>query len=254
MFRITLLAGATVLLSAIAPANATTWRLLGTQAASASADHDTFYVGRSAGRFGALKFRVLDRRIALADVKVIYGNGSSEHLDVREHLRPGDTTPAYDLKGDRRFIDRIEVLYQTNWKHAALGRLQIFGLLAGEHQGNGGGEPLPGEPAGRFEHLGSTTVGRLIDHDTFWVGHEKGSFRTLKFDVSANDVHVYTMRVRFSNGETQNFDVNAVIRAGRSTPALDLAGRKRFIERVDFVYRTLGAYGPRGMVTLFGGH
>lgn len=252
MFRIALLAGATALLSAIAPASATTWRLLGTQTASASADHDTFYIGRSAGRFGALKFRVLDRRIALADVKVIYGNGSSEHLDVREDLRPGDTTPAYDLKGDRRFIDRIEVLYQSNLRHAALGRLQIFGLLAQEYPGNGSVDPPLGEGTGNIERLGSTTVGHIIDHDTFWVGREKGRFRTLKLDVSNNDIHVYTMRVRFGNGETQNLDVNGLIRAGHSTPVLDLAGRERFIERVDLVYRTPGAYGPRGRVTLFG--
>src|ERR1700682_6165352 len=112
MFRRTFLAGlAGIAMTAVAtiPAHAhpiptqdDQWVMLGQQGVGLNPDRDVFYVGPDQGRYEALRFRVLGNRVAFAEVRVFYGNGTSEVLDVKEHVQPGETTPAYDLKGQHR--------------------------------------------------------------------------------------------------------------------------------------------------------
>src|SRR6476646_11457155 len=138
MFRRTLLAGlAGIAMAAAIPAEAhflpnptqdDRWVMLGQQGVGLNPDRDVFYVGRGEGRYDALRFRVLGNRVAVAEARVFYGNGTSEVLGVKEHIQPGETTPAYDLQGKHRLIDRIEVLYQSEIPWAGKATVQIYGL------------------------------------------------------------------------------------------------------------------------------
>lgn len=257
---------ATLVPAAILPAHADSWQLLGEQRVGHRPDYDTFHVGRDAGHFDALKFRVLGSQVAVADVKVIYANGTSEHLSVREHILPGTTTPAYDLKGTHRRIDRIDVLYQSEGfgRHA---RMQVLGLkhegpvpLPYPQPGNGGGN------AGGYgwENLGTHPVSTTVDHDTIKLGFDRGRFRAIKLQVHDRNIELYNLRVTFGNGGVQEIPVNGTIYAGMTTAPLDLAGNRRWIDQIDLVYRTKGdgewfhrtQYGNGGQarVTVYGLH
>jgi hypothetical protein len=231
-----------------APASAASqWVVLGEQTAGFRTDRDIFFVDQ-AERFDALKFSVSGNRLAVADVTVFYGNGTSEHLNVKEHLAPGETTRAYDLAGAHRQIKRIEVLYETEGHHyEGRASLRIHGL---KYDGIGGG----GDHATGWEALGTTSVGFHVDHDVIPVGPGKGKFQTLRLKVSDHDIYMYNLRVRFLNGEVQEVPVNRHLAAGAWTPALDLSGDKRFIDRVDMVYRTRPGFYGQAHVTVFGKH
>lgn len=236
------LAALALSLSMLSPALANKVTLLGEQIVGRTPDFDTFHVGAQAGRFDALQFRVLGNRVAVGDVKVHYLNGASEHLNVREHLLPGTLTPVYDLRGDHRTIQRIDVLYQTEGHFGRWATMQVFGVRY--HGGSSTGEnpgPFPPQPLpypGNWEALGTHAVSLTVDHDTFPVGAGRGRFRMIKLQVHDRPIHLYNLRVMFRNGELQEFSINGLIPAGGSTHALDLVGNHRSIDRVELVYRT----------------
>lgn len=82
------LAGIVMAAAAAAPVQAATkWVELGEQTVSTRADRDVLVLGADEGRYEALKFQVFGNRIAIAQVKVVFGNGQSQYLDVKEHAR-----------------------------------------------------------------------------------------------------------------------------------------------------------------------
>ena len=81
------------------PAHASQWVQLGEKTVGRNTDRDIVYVGSDEGRYEALRFRVLGNRVAFAEARVVYGNGTSESLDRQGARRPGETTQAYDLAG-----------------------------------------------------------------------------------------------------------------------------------------------------------
>lgn len=264
------LAAVALSLAAILPAHADSWQLLGEQRVGHRPDYDSFHVGRDAGHYGALKFRALGSQVAVADVKVIYSNGSSEHLNVREHLAPGTTTTAYDLKGTHRRIERIDILYQ-NEGHGRHAKMQVFGLkydgptpFPHPYPGHGNG----GDSAGGYgwENLGTHPVSTTVDHDTIKLGFDRGRFRAIKLQVLDRDIELYNLRVTFGNGDVQEIPVNGTVYAGMTTAPLDLSGHRRWIDRIDLVYRTKGdrewfhrtqygyGHGGQARVTVFGLH
>ena len=161
------LAGIVVAAAAAVPAQASQWVMLGQQSVGLNTDKDVYYVGADEGRYDALRFRVLGNRVAFAEARVFYGNGSSQVLNVKEHVKPGETTKAYDLKGEHRIIQRIEFLYQTKSKWKGNATVQVFGLK------NGGGI---GPKPGAWQALGNKEVHLILDHDTIPVGVGQGAF------------------------------------------------------------------------------
>jgi hypothetical protein len=247
-----LLSGAAALsllaLAAI-PASANTWVNLGVQSVEFSTDRDVFNIGYAAGRFDSLKFKVMGNQVEIADVLVFYGNGTKEHLNVKEHLQPGELTQSYDLKGDHRIIKRIEVLYHTEGGGAfGKAKVQILGSRFDAPS------PTPAPTNAAWEHLGDRNVGFISDHDSVAVGPGKGKFRAIKMDVSRHDIFVYNLRVKFQNGDVQDLPVNGLIKAGHSTGYLDLPGYQRTIDRIDVVYKTQGLHLKQAQVAMYGKH
>src|SRR5262245_5699096 len=153
MFRrsfLTALTGFVVAAAAAVPARAhapvftpTKWVELGEQTVSSRADRDVLILGADEGRYEALKFKVFGNRVAIAQVKVVFGNGQYQYLDVKEHMQPGETSQAYDLDKRHTIINRIEFLYQSEnrWGDAVIkvmGKKDIGGVTTGCTEPSGG--------------------------------------------------------------------------------------------------------------------
>jgi hypothetical protein len=76
-------------------------------------DHDTVRIGRREGRFKSIRLHVRGADINILDLKVVYGNGTPDHIPVRSVIRQGDRTRPLELRGWERFIDRVELTYLT---------------------------------------------------------------------------------------------------------------------------------------------
>jgi hypothetical protein len=97
------------------------WEQLGCRKVGFSVDKDVIHVGRSEGRFRSIRLLVSGNKVHMMDLKVIYANGQPDDIPVREEIRAGGQTRALDLKGERRAIRDIEMVYrsQPNFKGEA---------------------------------------------------------------------------------------------------------------------------------------
>jgi hypothetical protein len=245
MLRRTVLAGFAGIAAAAAlsimPAAADQWILIGQQKVGKLADKDVYLVGADKGQFSALKFRVTGNRVAVAEVRVFYGNGTSEFLPVKEHIKNGDETKAYDLKGNYRLIERIEVLYQSENPFKGQATFQIFGF-----------RHTVAPPPSDWVTLGTTRANLLLDHDTIQVGANKGAFRKLRFHVQHRPIHLFDIRVTFGNGQVQVYNFNKHLPAGVWSAPLDLIGDKRFIRQIDIIYKKDPSFPGDAFLTIQG--
>jgi hypothetical protein len=232
--------------AAVQAAPAGEWVLLGSERVGFRPDRDVIVVGRDEGRFERIMLKVTGNDVHVGDVKVVYGNGQEEHLNVRARIRDGESSGAFHVSGHHRVIDRVELLYQSVQHHRRPATVEVYGQLASVWT-----DPAPGPYGWRV--LGTQSVGFTVDNDTITVGADKGRFRSLKLEVRDFDIFLYSASVTFGNGETQELPAHGLIRGGTSTAALDLSGfRGRRIEKIELVYRTRPGFHGRAHVAVLG--
>jgi hypothetical protein len=115
---------------------------------------------------------------------------------------------------------------------------------------------LASEPAaaqGRWELLGTRSVGFLVDRDVV-SGRGQGRFSVIRLCVGGAPVHFRDVEVVFANGERQNVAVNALVRAGACSANLDLRGEARRVDRVELVYNSVPTFRGRALVSVYGLH
>ncbi len=214
------------------------WVDLGCQTVSFRVDRDVLRVGRRDGRFGAIRLHARGGDVEMLDLRVIYGNGQPDDIQVRRILRRGDRTNPLDLRGGERVIDRIEMVYRAvpNFR----GREAIV-CVEGLAQAASPPPPPPPPPsAGAWVELGCKQVSLFgRDRDTVPVGRREGRFKSIRLHVRGADVEMLDLKVIYANGEPDDIPVRHVIRQGERTRPLDLRGWERSINRVDMVYRTI---------------
>ena len=99
--------------------------------------------------------------------------------------------------------------------------------------------------------LGHREVSDSVDRDTI-TARDRGTFRQIMICVERAPVRFYDVVVRYRNGGTQNVRIRALVRAGRCTRNIDLRGRDRNVEAVDFAYEAASLGRGRARVELFG--
>lgn len=115
------------LMAYAAPAHAERWTYLGQAHVDGVHDHDNIDIGRAAGRYHALQIRVENAPIEFDRVVVHYGNGQSEVLHVRQRIRPGRSTRAIRLAGDR-VVSSVELWYGKARLRSGRPQVSVFGM------------------------------------------------------------------------------------------------------------------------------
>jgi len=103
------------------------WELLGRQAVGFGVDRDVVQVGRQDGDFRKIQLRVKKTDIEVLDLKVVYGNGQTDDVSVRENIRAGGKTRVIDLKGGERFIRRVELVYRSRPSFRGQAVVEVWG-------------------------------------------------------------------------------------------------------------------------------
>ena len=93
-------------------------------------DRDTIRVGRSDGRYRAIRLTARGSDIEVVRVAVVYANGNPDELDVRRVIRRGDRTGALDLRGRDRAIQRIDMVYRQRGEDRGRATVCAEGLLS----------------------------------------------------------------------------------------------------------------------------
>lgn len=233
------------------------WERLGCVDVGRRPDFDIIPVGRREGRFRALMLEVTGNDVFVDQLRVVYGNGQPDMLAVRADLREGTRTRPLDLQGWERSIDRIEIMSRRNVQGPGRGRAQIcvMGLAAvGPGMPPPMPAPMPPGQGGRWEQLGCQQVQMVRDRDSINVGRRDGQYRALRLEVHGSDIHMEQLTVIYGNGEADRIPVPGYLRQGTMTPPLDLRGDRRFIQRIDMVYRAVPNFRGQAQVCVSGLH
>jgi hypothetical protein len=234
------------------------WVLLGEKAVGFRADRDAVVVNHPADWYRDRAFRrlhlIAERSdIHLMSVRLVYMNGYSEDFQVDRLIREGQDQPL-DLRGDRKFLQRIEMVYRSRPSFEGRAVMKVYGVPA-RFGGQGpvlppiGAGPGPGGGGRDWEELGCKGVNLFgVDRDSIRVGRREGRFKAIRVHVRGADVNMLDLRVIYTNGAPDDIPVRAVIRQGDRTRPLDLRGRERSIDRVEMVYRTIPNF--KGLATV----
>lgn len=101
------------------------WKFLGNAHITGQIDHDKIKCpGKDA--FIKIQLRVKGSGVQFDRVVVVFGDDHQEMVPVRERIRAGGQTRAYNLPGDGRDIKYVELWYQkTHW--GAKAEVQLYG-------------------------------------------------------------------------------------------------------------------------------
>lgn len=251
------IAATAFLMAPIAPASAqkraSGWDNLGCTDVGRRPDFDVIEVGRREGTFRAIRIEVSGNNVHVNRIRVIYGNGKPDDMEVRSEFREGTQSRALDLQGGARNIRRIEIVSRIGkGSGRGRGRICVAGL-DGDQRGQPPSRQPPSRKNASWEQLGCQKVNiGLGDRDSIRVSRREGRFSAIRVEVSGDDVFMQDLTVVYGNGSPDTLRVNQMIRENTRTGPLDLKGRERFIERIDMVYRTKLNFQGRATVCVFG--
>ncbi len=179
-------------------------------------------------------------------LRVVFQNGQSQELALREHLKPGTTSRWIDLKGEARCIERIVVLGDTDTPGRRPGKqaqLVFWGRLAAPEATGG-------------IRLGMVRLAEDKDRDVIRLPRCQGNpenkpVQAIRFEVRDHDAEIDRVVVVFQNDQRVELDVRRFIPAGSGTRWLDLPGEKRCIKEILLVgdAETRG-YRPKAQATV----
>ena len=222
------------------------WVLLGEKDVGFGVDRDVIRIGQGEDWYRDRRFRTLHfiadgNDVHMMSIRLVYFNGFGEDFRVDQLIRQGDDLPI-DLRGERSYIQRIEMVYRSRPNFRGQAVIRVYG----EPSRFGGPRPRPTGPTGRvpahgrdWEELGCQRVSLFgKDRDSVRVGRREGRFKAIRLHVRGADVEMLDLKVIYGNGEPDDIRVRNLIRAGDRTRPLDLRGWERSIDRVDMTYRT----------------
>lgn len=105
---------------------------------------------------------------------------------------------------------------------------------------------------GRWQYLGESNVDGNRDHDKIKVGRSDGRFRSLRIEVERAPIEFHRVVIHYANGEDEVLQLRDRIRAGSQSRVIDLRGRSREIESVEFWYARASYQSQKPKVRLYG--
>src|SRR5579875_1114923 len=91
-----------------------------------------------------------------------------------------------------------------------------------------------------WDLLGERKVNFVRDKDEITV-NSRYTYTTIRFRVENKDISISELKVYFNNGDKLEPAVNEVIRANESSRFIELGQQGRFINRIEFKYRSTGS-------------
>jgi hypothetical protein len=103
------------------------WDRLGTVVADRELDRDVIDLGKRAGRYEALMFRVERGDVVLEDLKITFQDDSIYSPDLKMVFREGERSRSIDLPPNGGKVKRIRFLYRSaGYKQNAV--VDVYGL------------------------------------------------------------------------------------------------------------------------------
>jgi hypothetical protein len=219
-----------------------TWAQLGCVEVGRRTDSDTVKVGRSEGRFKAIRLKVANHDINIRDLRVIYADGEPDLLAVNANVPADRTSRPLELKGWARAIDRIEMVSTKTDNQRGRAEVCMEGLQASREEISNfrpvvAAPPVRGDSGrGKWVELGCERAGFLPDRDVIKVGRKEGRFSAVRVWSDGNRIDIREMKIVYANGDSENLAAPNSIGDGERSRPLDLKGDRRSIEQIELMY------------------
>ena len=109
----------------------------------------------------------------------------------------------------------------------------------------------PAAHAAEWVYLGQAHVDGQHDHDNIKVGDAAGRYHALQLRVVNGPIEFDHIVVHYGNGESETLQVREVIRAGKHSRAIPLAG-DRIVESLELWYAKANPGSGKPEVNLWG--
>lgn len=103
------------------------WVFLGERLVNDRLDRDVIAVTSERGEFSAIQIRVKGASVDFHKVIVVFGNGRTQEIELRNTIGAGGSSRIIDLQGDERVIKKIEFLYDANTIRGRKAMVKVFG-------------------------------------------------------------------------------------------------------------------------------
>ncbi len=202
------------------------WVLLGQQDVGFRVDRDVITVEREGVRFSQLRIEAENNDVYLISLRLVYQNGYAEDFRVEREIAAGREALPVDLKGERSFLRRIELLYRSRPNFRGRAIVRVYGELRSNRR-------PPRDEVSRFEEIESLEIRRRSREPViFDLGRREGAFTRLRLQAREGGIRIEDMRITFGNGQTQRVDVDDRLGDNEFSRIIDLQGDRRFIRSV----------------------
>lgn len=103
------------------------WVHLGSRKVNYGLDRDVINVTYKDGTFESIKIMVNNGAVNMHKCTVYFGNGGKQEIELRHNFAKGSDSRIVDLKGNKRFIDKIEFWYDTKNLAREKAEIEVWG-------------------------------------------------------------------------------------------------------------------------------
>jgi hypothetical protein len=105
---------------------------------------------------------------------------------------------------------------------------------------------------GDWFFLEDKKVGFGVDHDVIHFGNWKDDVRQIKLKITDGPLRMYTMKIHFDNGSTQNVELRNRFNQGSESRVIDMDGGLRHLTSIEFTYETRGFAKGKSRIAVWG--
>lgn len=105
---------------------------------------------------------------------------------------------------------------------------------------------------GDWFFLEDKNVGFGVDHDVIHFGNWKDDVRQIKLKITDGPLKMYSMKIHFDNGETQDVSMRFRFAQNSESRVIDMNGGLRHLTKIEFTYETKGFARGRARVAVWG--
>ena len=216
------------------------WVLLGEQSVGFNVDRDTINVGREEGAFKQIRIESRANDIFLYTIRVVFGNGTDQRVQVNALVPAGGRSAPIDLTGERRAIRTITLDYKA--RPGFLGRtvVSVYGNQVADGGQQAGTPPYggkPDEPRGQSQVLDQQTYDRRTDRIEFRIPRRDLRLSQLSLRAIDDNVSLESLEIRYNSGPSQFVNIYDRLAAGEETEPIKIQSDRRFVTGVTVIKR-----------------
>lgn len=103
------------------------WELLGERQVTDGLDHDVIQVTAGKGDFRSLKVLVKGHAVQFRSMRVHFGDGSAQNVELRDVIPAGGESRVIDVEGKDRVIRNVEFTYDAQTYRGKRSLIRLLG-------------------------------------------------------------------------------------------------------------------------------